>query len=355
MLEEPQLFTPIDTLGEFRLIHRLTGTFPKGDLRILMGVGDDAAVIEMAGDEVMVVTTDLLTEGVHFDRMYTPLMHLGYKAVIVNFSDVYAMNALPEFITVSVAVSSHYSVEHLEQVYQGVRQACQEHNVNLIGGDTSASHAGLMISVTAIGRSKRGSVTYRSGAAPRDIICVSGDLGGAAAGLMLLNREKQVFMDSQDVQPDLAGYEYVLERQLKPRARRDVVEALAAAGVVPTSMIDVSDGLASELNHLSKAGLQRLIIHQEKLPIDYQTSSAAELFGQAGTTLALYGGEDYELLFTLSQADFKKVQGSEWVRPIGYSNGPGEGVAMVLADGSIVEVEPLGFNHFKTSEGDSVL
>ncbi len=346
MLEQDTGFTPIEQLGEFKLIARLMQSFPKGDLRILMGVGDDAAVLETSGENVQVVTTDLLAEGVHFDRMFTPLRHLGYKAAILNFSDVYAMNALPEYITVSVAVSTHYSVEQLEEIYAGVRIACDEHEVNLIGGDTSGSRAGLFLSITALGKATRNQVTYRSGAAPRDIVCVSGDLGAAVAGLMILNREKQVYLESPDMQPDMAGFEYVLERQLRPRARRDVVMALADKGVVPTSMIDISDGLASELHHLSVAGQQHLQIYQEKIPVDYQTQQVAELFGQTGTTYALYGGEDYELLFTLSQEDFKRVHDEAWVIPIGYSTGPGEGVDMVLADGSVLPVQPMGYNHF---------
>ena len=346
MIEEPNAFTPVEELGEFNLIARLMQTFPKGDLRILMGVGDDAAVIETEGDRVQVVTTDLLAEGVHFDRLFTPLQHLGYKAAIVNFSDVYAMNARPEYITVSVAVSTHYSVEQLEAIYSGVRIACEEHGVNLIGGDTSASRAGLFLSITALGTAQRQQVTYRSGAAPRDIVCVSGDLGGAVAGLMILNREKQVYLDNPQIQPDLMGFEYVIERQLRPRARRDVVLGLAEHGVVPTSMIDISDGLASELNHLSVAGQQHLQIYQEKIPVDYQTQQVAELFGQTGTTYALYGGEDYELLFTLSQADYKRMQHLPWVIAIGYSTGPGQGVDMVLADGSVLPVQPMGYNHF---------
>jgi thiamine-monophosphate kinase len=350
MLEEAPLFTPLSELGEFGLIQRLTSPFPKGDLRILMGVGDDAAVIETNGDGVQVVTTDLLVEGVHFDRMYTPLRHLGYKAAVVNFSDVYAMNALPEFLTLSVAVSSHYSVEQLEELYAGVRIACEEHKVNLVGGDTSASQSGLFISVTAIGSTQRNRVTYRSGAAPRDIVCVSGDLGGAIAGLMILNREKEVYLSNASIQPDMTDYAYVIERQLKPRARRDVIEGLAMHGVVPSSMIDISDGLASELTHLSRAGMQHLQVYQERLPIDHQTMRVAELFDQAGSTYALYGGEDYELLFTLRQDDFRKVQHEPWVRPIGYSTGPGEGVDLILADNTVVPIQPMGYNHFRPED-----
>ncbi len=350
MLEENQPFTPLEKLGEFGVIERLTQAFKPGDLRVLRGVGDDAAVVELRDELVQVITTDLLAEGVHFDRLFMPLRHLGYKAAIVNFSDVYAMNARPDFMTVSMAVSTHYSVEQLEEIYDGIKRACDEHEVNLVGGDTSASRAGLMISVTALGTGHRDRISYRSGCAPRDIICVSGDLGGAIAGLMVLNREKRVYLDNPSIQPDLAGHEYVIERQLRPRARRDVVLALEQQGVVPTSMIDISDGLASELTHLSRASQQHLQIYQEKIPVDYQTQQVAELFGQTGTTYALYGGEDYELLFTLRQDDFKRLEGQSWVIPIGYSTGEGEGVDLVLADNSVVPVQPMGYNHFSSDE-----
>ena len=290
--------TEIATLGEFGLIHHLTDRIELKNKSSLKGVGDDAAVMDYA-DKLTLVTTDLLLEGVHFDLTYVPLKHLGYKSAVVNFSDIYAMNGRPRQITVSLGISKRFCVEDLEQLYDGIRLACDIYGVDLVGGDTSASMTGLTISITCIGEGERGKVVYRDGAHETDLICVSGDLGAAYMGLQLLEREKSVFRGEKDFQPDFAGKEYLLERQLKPEARKDIIEALDRAGIVPTAMMDVSDGLSSELLHISKASHVGCRVYEDRIPIDYQTAVMAEQFNMNLVTAALNGGEDYELLFTV--------------------------------------------------------
>ena len=291
--------TEISSLGEFGLIERLTRDFPLRNSSTIKGVGDDAAILAF-GDNDVLVTTDLLLEGVHFDLHYVPLKHLGYKAAIVNFSDIYAMNGEPRQITVSLGVSSRFTVEHLDELYAGIRLACDIYGVDLVGGDTSASTSGLVISITCLGEAERKDVVRRDGAKETDIICVSGDLGAAYMGLQLLERENVAAAGrGSDFQPDFSGKEYILERQLKPEARKDVIEALRANGIKPTAMMDISDGLSSELLHICKASGVGCRVYEDKIPIDYQTAVMAEELNMNLVTAAMNGGEDYELLFTV--------------------------------------------------------
>ncbi len=297
--------TEISQLGEFGLIERLTKDFPLVNPSSKKGVGDDAAVLSF-GDKEVLVTTDLLLEGIHFDLRYVPLKHLGYKAAIVNFSDIYAMNGTPRQITVSLGISKRFTVEHIEALYAGIRIACEEYGVDIVGGDTSASHQGLVISITCIGDAPAGKAVRRSGAKDTDLICVSGDLGAAYMGLQLLEREKVASAGQKDFQPDFAGKEYLIERQLKPEARRDIVAALAEKGIVPTAMMDISDGLSSELLHICKDSDTGCRVYEDRIPIDYQTAIMAEELNMNLVTAALNGGEDYELLFTVPLADHDK-------------------------------------------------
>jgi len=302
--------TEISTLGEFKLIDHLTQTFELKNSSSKKGVGDDAAVLDYEQKQIL-VTTDLLLEGIHFDLTYVPMKHLGYKAAIVNFSDIYAMNGQPRQLTVSLGISKRFSVEDLELLYAGIQLACEQYNVDLIGGDTSASLTGLTISITCIGEAETGKIVYRNGAKENDLICVSGDLGAAFMGLQLLEREKTVFKGETEFNPDFAGKEYLLERQLKPEARQDIVAELAANGIVPTSMIDISDGLSSELLHIctqSKVGCR---IYEERIPIDYQTAILAEEFNMNLVTAALNGGEDYELLFTVPLELHSRIEANQ--------------------------------------------
>lgn len=339
--------TEISNLGEFGLIERLTKDFPLRQPSSKLGVGDDAAVIEFGDDETL-VTTDLLLEGIHFDVRYVPLKHLGYKAAIVNFSDIYAMNGTPTQITVSLGVSARFTVEHIEQIYEGIRLACEIYGVDLVGGDTSASASGLVISITCLGKCAKGEEVRRSGAHDTDLICVSGDLGAAFMGLQLLERENQVAAGQPDgFQPDFAGKEYILERQLKPEARKDIVAMLREKGIKPTSMIDVSDGLSSELLHLCKASNVGVRVYEDKIPIDYQTALMAEEFNMNLVTAAMNGGEDYELLFTVPLADMKKVEELKGVTMIGYCTKPDLGAALVTRDGSELPIKAQGWNAFK--------
>lgn len=347
MLEDKNQNTSnLEQLGEFGLIDHLTNGFENKDKSTLKGIGDDAAVLDH-GNEKTVVSTDMLVEGVHFDVTYVPLKHLGYKSVVVNLSDIYAMNAAPKQVTVSIAVSSRYSVEALEEIYAGIKQACEFYNVDLIGGDTTSSLKGLVISVTAIGSAPEEKLTYRSGAKEHDLICVSGDLGGAYMGLQVLEREKAVFRENPQMQPDMSGSEYVLERQLKPEARRDVIKILGEMHVVPTSMIDVSDGLASEIMHICKQSEVGAQIYEEKIPIDYQTYKTAEEFNFNATTAALNGGEDYELLFTISQKDYDVIKGIPGISVIGHIADKESGVSMVARGEQVVELQAQGWNAFK--------
>ena len=343
-------YTPVSALGEFRLIDRMTEKFSSYHEQVVRGIGDDAAVVKTADGMVDVISTDLLVEKVHFDLSYVPLKHLGYKSVIVNLSDVVAMNAQPYGITVSVGVSNRFPVEALDELYAGIHQACQQYKVNLLGGDTTSSKVGLVISITAIGRAKEEKIVYRSGAQKNDLICVSGDLGGAYAGYLVLERERRVFLDKPDLQPDLSDYDYVVGRQLKPEARVDILQILEKAGVQPTSMIDISDGVASELNHIcnqSKCGAK---IYSNKMPIDFQTVSVSNEFKISQNTFALNGGEDYELLFTIPLADFSKIQKVPEIQVIGSITEEENRVFLILNDGSQIDLEAEGFDHFSSDE-----
>lgn len=340
--------TEIATLGEFGLIDHLTEGIKPMHASTLKGIGDDAAVLSYPIDKQILVTTDLLLEGVHFDLVYTPLKHLGYKAAVVNFSDIYAMNGTPRQITVSLGVSKRFSVEDMEQLYAGIRLACENYNVDIVGGDTTSSLTGLTISITCIGEADKDKVVYRNGAQETDLICVSGNLGAAYMGLQLLEREKKVLTGAdKDVQPDFAGREYILERQLKPEARKDIIEKLAEAGIQPTSMMDISDGLSSELMHICKQSNKGCRVYEEHLPIDYQTAAMAEEFNMNLTTCALNGGEDYELLFTVPLACHEKVKEISDIRLIGHITKPELGCALVTRDGQEFELKAQGWNPLK--------
>ena len=340
--------TEIATLGEFGLIRHLTEGIELKNESSKYGVGDDAAVLSYPADREVLITTDLLLEGVHFDLTYVPLKHLGYKSAVVNFSDIYAMNGTPRQITVSLGLSKRFSVEDMEALYAGIRLACEEYGVDIVGGDTTSSLTGLTISITCIGDVERGKAVYRNGAHETDLICVSGDLGAAYMGLQLLEREKLALKDANgDVQPDFAGREYLLERQLKPEARRDVIQKLREAGVQPTAMMDISDGLSSELLHIctqSKVGCR---IYEEHIPLDYQTAVMAEELNMNVTTCALNGGEDYELLFTVPIADHEKVAEMEGVKLIGHITKPELGCALITRDGQEFELKAQGWNHLE--------
>ena len=337
-----QEFTPISKLGEFGLIDLITKDVKQYNDTTIKGVGDDAAVIKM-GDICQLVSTDLLVEGVHFDLAYAPLKHLGYKAVVVNLSDICAMNAIPTHITVSLAMSNRFPVEAVEELYDGIRLACEHYKVDLIGGDTTSSTSGLMISVTAMGTAKEEDIVYRSGAKEKDLIVVSGDLGAAYLGLQILEREKAVFMEDKNMQPDLHGSEYVLERQLKPEARRDIIEMFKEMELVPTSMIDVSDGLSSELLHLAKASNLGLQIYEEKIPCDPTVMTIAEEFKLNGVTCALNGGEDYELLFTVAQKDYDKIKENPNMTVIGYMVDKNSGTNLVSHDAKTFPLTAQGW------------
>lgn len=336
----------IEDLGEFALIDHLTQGFLKQNESTFLGVGDDAALIDINSSEYLAFTTDHLVEGIHFDVTYVPLKHLGYKAVVVNLSDLYSMNAVPQQISVSIAVSSKYTLEAIEAIYDGVYEACQRYGVDLIGGDTTSSRMGMMINVAAIGRVKKDRVTLRSGAKEHDLICVSGDLGAAYMGLQVLEREKAVFKDNPDIQPDLAGYEYILERQLKPEARKDLISWFAEQHILPTSMIDISDGLASELLHIAKSSKVNCRVYEDKLPIDPQTVGAAETFQINPITAALNGGEDYELLFTLDQKHFEKIRETEGITVIGHVVDASEGNYLIANSGQAVSLQAQGWTAF---------
>lgn len=339
--------TEINELGEFGLINHLTKDFAISNEETKLGVGDDAAVITF-GDKDAVVTTDLLLEGIHFDLRYVPLQHLGYKAAIVNFSDIYAMNATPRQITVSIGISSRFTVEHIESLYSGIKKACEIYGVDLVGGDTSASVTGLVISITCLGMADKDDVVKRSGAKPTDIICVSGDLGAAYMGLQLLERENSIAAQQKDknFQPDFAGKEYIIERQLKPEARKDIIELLKKEGIKPTSMIDVSDGLSSELLHICHKSDVGCRVYEDKIPIDYQTALMAEEFNLNLVTVAMNGGEDYELLFTVPLTDHEKIEKLKGIRMIGYITKPELGAAMVTRDGAEIPIKAQGWNAF---------
>lgn len=338
--------TDIGEIGEFGIIDKLTSGLTLKNSSTIIGVGDDAAVIDTGSDDYLLVSTDALIEGIHFNLMYMPLKHLGYKAVAVNVSDICAMNGKAEQITVSIAVSNRFSLEALEELYAGIKLACLEYEVDLVGGDTTSSVSGLMISITAIGRVKKEDVVFRSGAKEFDLLVVSGDLGGAYMGLQLLEREKDVFKSNPQIQPDLDGHDYIMQRQLKPEARIDVVKYLKELGVKPTSMIDVSDGLASEVLHLCKASNVGCHIYDEKLPIDAKTSMTALDFNLDPSTCALNGGEDYELLFTIKQSDFEIIQSNPNFSIIGHVTNAADGIYFVDKSGSAVTLKAQGWKHF---------
>ena len=341
--------TELDKLGEFGLIEHITKDFVNEQESTIKGIGDDCAVID-SGDKYTLITTDMLVEGVHFNLMYAPLKHLGYKSVVVNLSDIYAMNGDANQITVSIAMSNRFSVEAIEELYKGIRTACELYNIDLIGGDTTSSQSGLVISVTAIGEVKKDEVVYRSGAKEDDLIVVSGNLGAAYMGLQVLERERAVYKDNPKMQPELEGFDYILERQLKPEARKDIIHFLKDLGVKPTSMIDVSDGLASELIHLSKASGLGMTIYDEKLPIDQETFNVARDFNLTPSTCALNGGEDYELLFTIPQSDFEKLKDNKHFAIIGHVTDENCTVNIVERNGTIQELKAQGFNHFEEKE-----
>lgn len=343
--------TEISDLGEFGLIERLTKDFPIANKSSVKGVGDDAAIMDY-GDKEVLATTDLLLEGIHFDLRYVPLKHLGYKSAIVNFSDIYAMNGIPRQILVSIGVSSRFTVEHIDELYSGIRAACEQYGVDLVGGDTSASVTGLVISITCLGEGDKDLVVTRSGAKPTDLICVSGDLGAAYMGLRLLERENAVSaqMKEGEFTPDFSGKEYILERQLKPEARKDIVEELKAAGVKPTSMIDVSDGLSSELLHICRNSKVGVRVYEDKIPIDYQTAVMAEEMNLNLVTAAMNGGEDYELLFTVPLTDLEKIEKMKGVTMIGYVTAPELGAAMVTRDNTEIPISAQGWNAFTNNQ-----
>lgn len=340
--------TSIDSIGEFGLIDTLTKGIKMVNASTLYGVGDDAAVIEKDKETVTLVSTDMLVEGIHFNMMYTPLMHLGYKAVVVNLSDICAMNGIPQQITVSIALSSRFPKEAVEELYKGIYKACEIYKVDLVGGDTTSSLSGLIISVTAIGTAKKNDVVYRNGAKENELVVVSGDLGAAYMGLQILEREKSVYKANPDIQPDLEGYDYLLERQLKPEARVDIVRFLSELGVKPTAMIDISDGLASELFHLCDQSEVGVHIFDEKLPIDTKVSTTALDFNLSPTTCVLNGGEDYELLFSIKQSDFDKIKGNPNMTVIGHFTGKDSGLYLVDKQGSAIELKAQGWDHFST-------
>ena len=335
--------TSLADLGEFGLIDRLTEGFKIHNPSTLKGVGDDAAVMDFKNKRT-VVSTDLLIEGVHFDLSYVPLKHLGYKSVVVNVSDIYAMNATATQITVSIAVSNRFPLEALEEFYAGIRLACEHYKVDLVGGDTTSSTRGLIISVTAIGEAEASDLVYRNGAQPNDLVVLTGDIGGAYMGLQILEREKAVFQVNPNSQPDIEMYSYILERQLKPEARKDIPPLLKQLGVKPTAMMDVSDGLSSEILHICKQSGVGCRLYEDKIPLDPQVISTCEEFNLDSTTIALSGGEDYELLFTIAQADYDKIKGNPNFSVIGYITDKSEGVNLVTRAGQFIPIIAKGWN-----------
>ena len=339
--------TELDALGEFGLIDQLTADFPLRNASSLKGVGDDAAVINHEGQRTL-VSVDMLIEGIHFDLTYCPLKHLGYKAAVSNFSDIYAMNGTPTQIVVGLGVSNRFSVEALDELYAGIRLACERYNVDMVGGDTTSSKTGLVISITVIGMAKEEDIVYRSGAKKNDLLCVTGDLGGAYIGLLILEREKAEFLSNPNMQPQLKGLDYVLERQLKPEARKDIVEQLKTLGIKPTSMIDISDGLASEILHLCKESGVGCQLYEERIPIDPTTDKMAKEFQIVPSVAALSGGEDYELLFTIDQKDYEKIQSlSADVTVIGYMTDNVSVAEMITPDSHVIPIKAQGWDHMK--------
>jgi thiamine-monophosphate kinase len=338
-----QQITPLSELGEFGLIDHLSQQIKLIDPGTIKGIGDDAAVLDYVEKQI-VVTTDLLMEGIHFDLIYTPLRHLGYKAVVVNLSDVYAMNAKPRHITVSLAISAKFSVEAVDELYSGILLACEKYGVDLVGGDTSASLTGMTISVTALGEVEKENVVYRNTAGVNDLICVSGNLGAAYMGLQLLEREKKIFLENKELQPDFSGRDYILERQLKPEARKDIIALFKENNIKPTSMIDISDGLSSEIIHICKKSQVGCKIFHEKIPVDTETALMAEEFNMDPITCALNGGEDYELLFTMALTDYDKIKEFKDVSIIGHITHQDEGINLVSSEGVEIPIVAQGWN-----------
>ena len=344
MIEDKnQSRTSLSELGEFGLIKHLTKNFKLQQKSTIKGVGDDAAVLEVKNKQVL-VTTDLLVEGVHFDLSYMPLKHLGYKAVMVNLSDVYAMNGTASQITVSIAVSNRFPLEAIEALYDGIHLACKNYTIDLVGGDTTSSVTGLLISITAVGEAKAEDVVYRNAAKPNDLLVVTGDLGAAYLGLQVLEREKQVFKVNPNSQPDLSNYSYLIERQLKPEARKDIVKLLKDLKVKPTAMIDISDGLSSEILHICDQSTVGCNLYEEKIPLDPQVIATCEEFDLNSTTIALSGGEDYELLFTISQEDFPKIKGNPHLTVIGHITDKSIGANLITRAGQQMPLTAQGWN-----------
>jgi thiamine-monophosphate kinase len=337
----------ISQLGEFGLIDRINAQFTLENKSSAVGIGDDAAVIDI-GSEYLVISTDMLVEGIHFDLSYVPIQHLGYKAVAVNVSDIAAMNGRPEQITVSIAMSNRFSVEAIDALYAGIKAACESYRVDLVGGDTTSSASGLIISITVIGRVKKDKVVFRKGARVNDILCVTGDLGAAFLGLQVLEREKAVFIEDPSMEPGLENYEYLVGRQLKPEARTDIIFDLEEAGVVPTSMIDVSDGLASDLFHLSRLSNVGFRIYEDKVPIDNLAFETAIEFKLDPITCALNGGEDYELMFTISKDDQEKIKNHPDIHFIGYAHDRKDANVLITKEGNTVPLRAQGWDHFKS-------
>lgn len=338
--------TNISELGEFGLIKHLTENFKIRLDSSVKGVGDDAAVLNF-GDKEVLISTDLLLEGIHFDLAYVPLIHLGYKAVQVNLSDIYAMNGIATQITVSIGLSSKFPLEAVEEIYKGIELACNKFNIDLIGGDTSSSKQGLVISITSIGYADKKDVTYRNGAEEGDLLCVSGDLGGAYVGLQILEREKLIYLENPDIQPDLEGKDYIIERQLKPEGRRDIVDLLAQMDIKPTAMIDVSDGLASEILHICEQSEKGCNLYEEKIPIDPLTYETARELGLDPTVCALSGGEDYELLFTIKQSDYSKLKNDVDITIIGHITDKNSGCKMISKSNVVHTITAQGWTAFK--------
>lgn len=341
-------YTELSTLGEFGLIDHLTKNIQLKNKSTRKGVGDDAAVLDY-GDKKILISTDMLIQGIHFDLTYTPLKHLGYKSVAVNASDIYAMNGTPKQITIALAISNHFSVEGLEEFYAGVYLACEHYGIDLIGGDTTSSKTGMCISITVLGEASEKEIVYRNTAKENQLICVSGDLGAAYMGLQLLEREKLVFNGNEQAQPDFSGYEYILERQLKPEARKDVIQLLKDKKILPTAMIDISDGLASEILHICKDSGVGCNIYEEKIPIDYQTYKMAEELNMNATVCALSGGEDYELLFTVPVEHFEVLSAIPEIHVIGHTSKASEGCYMTTRDGNTFELKAQGWTNFSNS------
>ncbi len=342
--------TNISELGEFGLIDELTKDIKTKNKSTVVGIGDDAAVLNYPEGKQILVSKDLLIEGVHFDMTFMPLKHLGYKSAVVNFSDMAAMNGKPKQMIVGLAVSSKFSLEALKEIYSGMKMACEKYGVDFVGGDTTSSTHGLFISVTVIGEANEKEVVYRSGAKPNDLLCVSGDLGGAYMGLLVLEREKRAFHANPKMQPELEGHDYILQRQLKPEARVDIVDALKKAKILPTSMIDISDGLASEVLHICKASNTGCVIDEEKIPIDQSTFEMAKKFKIVPTVAAMNGGEDYELLFTIDQNDYEKIKAIDEVSIVGYITDKTEGQRLITNDNQSFDIEAQGWDALKKNK-----